>query len=146
MQATMDAPAPANNDPFSTLVDLAGLAQHDLVYVANPYTHYPLGMDQAYLDVCEMAWWLNVAGVNHYSPIIYTHPLAAVWGVDRGDVRFWIDFDKAMMKSCDALAVIKMDGWSESEGVALEIAEFHNDGKPIYTIDPATLEVQHESN
>lgn len=146
MEATMGVRAPENNDPVEMLVSLAGLAQHDLVYVATPYSRYPQGLDSAYEDACEAAWWLNCAGVNHYSPIIYTHPLAAMWGVDRLDAPFWLSFDGAMMNACDALAVIKMEGWNESEGVALEIAKFTDAGKPIYTIDPVTLKVENESN
>lgn len=142
----MQKNVPENDDFAKSLVSLSGLAQHDLTYLAGPYTKYALGMDQAYLDICEAAWWLNMAGVNAYSPVAYTHPLAAVWAVDRADGPFWLDFDQAMMKACDALVVVKMDGWTESEGVALEIAEFADAGKPIYTLDPVTLEVKREGN
>lgn len=134
------------NDLYSMLASIVALARHKLVYVASPYTHYPAGMDQAYVDVCEACWWLNAAGVDHYSPIIYTHPLAAVWGVDRADTSFWLGFDKGMIDTCDALLVVKMDGWTESDGVAYEIAEFAEAGKPIYLLDPVTLRVTDESN
>lgn len=148
----MQGPTPGNNDlaeplAIEMLVEMAGLAQHNLCYTATPYTKYAQGMDQAYMDACEVLWWLNCAGVNTYSPIAYTHPLASVWGVDKANGAFWLDFDQAMMKVCDALVVVMMDGWEESEGVALEIAEFLNAGKPIYTLDPSTLEVtRYESN
>ena len=43
MEAAMDARAfeRNNDDAFGMLVSLSQLAQHDLVYVATPYSHYP---------------------------------------------------------------------------------------------------------
>lgn len=122
------------------------LRKHSLVYVASPYTLYPHGLDRAYTDVCEVCWWLTSAGVNHYSPIIYVHPMAAIWDVDRTNGTFWINFLKPMMAACDALVVVEMDGWADSAGVAIEEAIFESNGKPVYHLNPETMELTLESS
>lgn len=124
---------------------LGELKQYDLTYIASPYSYYPTGLDRAYSDICEICWWFNVAGISHFSPIIYSHPLAAVWGVDRMNARFWLDFDTRMMGAADALIVVELDGWEDSAGVAEEIAYFEAAGKPVYHLDPLTLELRLES-
>jgi hypothetical protein len=50
-------------------------------------------------------------------------------------------FDKAIMPACDALLIAKMTGWEDSLGIAEEIKIFENWGKPMFTLDPQTLEI-----
>lgn len=120
---------------------LRGLALSDysLCYLATPYTKYPAGIEQAFVDASACAARLLKAGVKVYSPIAHTHPLAIHGGLDPLDHAIWLPFDQAMMEAADALIVAHMDGWHESYGVRHEMEFFAKAGKPIIHIDPVTL-------
>lgn len=110
-----------------------------LAYLATPYTKYEAGIEQAFIDAAKLAAKLLHAGVNVYSPITHTHPLAIYGGLDPLDHSIWLPFDEAMMKASTVLIVALMDGWRESKGVKHEIEFFDRAKKPIYWCDPVTL-------
>lgn len=126
------------------LNSLNELLQFNLCYIGSPYSFYRFGLERAYADVSEVSWFLQLAGVSHFSPILYTHPLSKMWRVDPRDASFWLDFDSSMMNVCDALVIIDLDGWQDSAGVAIETSLFEQEGKPVYHLNPATLELRHE--
>lgn len=110
-----------------------------LAYLATPYTKYPSGIEQAFIDAAKLASLLLRAGMKVYSPITHTHPIAIHGNIDPLDHAIWMPFDQAMMEAADVLLVAHMDGWQESYGVALEIKFFDDRGKPIFDLDPKTL-------
>lgn len=57
----------------------------------------------------------------------------------------WLEFDRAFMEKCDALVVGKLQSWEKSFGIAQEIKSFQEQNKPIYYINPETLEVGAEA-
>lgn len=122
------------------------LNKHSLIYVASPYSSYPHGHDRAYADVAEVCWWLRQSGIRHFSPIVYAHPLARVWGVDQGNGAFWLDFDKTMMTVSDAMVIVDLDGWADSTGIAIETAIFESYHKPVYHLNPETWELTLEGD
>lgn len=111
----------------------------NLAYLATPYTKYRAGPEQAFIDAAKLAGRLLIAGVNVYSPITHTHPIAVHGNLDPLDHAIWLPFDEAMMIAADVLIVARMDGWSESRGIAHEIQFFEESHKPIFDLDPATL-------
>lgn len=115
------------------------LKQHRLVYLGTPYTKYARGIEQAFKDAANLAATLLVAGVKVYSPIAHTHPLAIYGGLDPLDHDIWLPFDVAMMDASDAMVIGALPGWQESYGVKFEIATFRAAQKPVYLLDPATL-------
>lgn len=110
-----------------------------LAYLATPYTKYPHGIVPAFETAARLAARLLVAGVNVYSPIAHTHPLAIHGGLDPLDLSIWLPFDQTMMEAAEALIVAHMEGWEESAGIAHEVAFFTAAGKPIWDLDPATM-------
>lgn len=110
-----------------------------LAYLATPYSRYPLGIEQAFMDAAKLAALLMRMNIHVYSPIAHTHPLAVYGRIDPLDHAIWMPFDKMMMDKADVLIVAHMDGWQDSRGVAEEIAVFERAGKPIYDLDPRTL-------
>lgn len=112
-----------------------------LKYLAMPYTKFPGGPVAAF----EAAARLTAKLLNErhlvYSPIVHTHPIAMVGGIDPFNHDIWLPFDEAMMEAADELYVAKLPGWEESYGVAHEIKRFKEMGKPVTFIDPDTLEV-----
>lgn len=117
------------------------LKNFDLLYVGTPYTRYKGGIEPAFVDACKLTARLVQAGVNVYSPIAHTHPIAIHGGLDPLDLTLWLDFDAAMMMKADAMIVARLDGWDKSSGVRHEIDVFEAAGKPVFHLDPATLEV-----
>lgn len=110
-----------------------------LAYLGTPYSKYPLGISQAFIDAAKLAGLLMRTGVKIYSPIVHTHPLAIYARIDPHDHSIWLPFDEAMMKVCDAMIVAHMDGWEQSYGIAHEVKFFEAAGKPIFDCDPRTL-------
>lgn len=121
---------------------IADVAKYDLVYLATPYSKYPKGLDQAFKDAANLAGKLLKMGVKVYSPIAHTHPIAIHGNLDPYDHRIWLPFDEAIMAKADAMVVAKMDGWSESKGIAHEIGVFGQAEKPIYYLDIDSFEVR----
>lgn len=110
-----------------------------LAYLATPYSKYTPGIEAAFIDASKLAARLMLSGVQVYSPIAHTHPLAVHGGIDPLDLSIWLPFDEAMMKACDVLIVAHMQGWEESTGIAHEVKFFEDAGKRIYDLDPIAL-------
>jgi hypothetical protein len=118
------------------------LRRFSLCYLATPYSKYKGGdLALAFQDAAALAASLLIEGIKVYSPIAHTHPLAVFSHLDPLDHSIWLPFDEAMMEAADALIVAHMDGWEESFGIAHEIKKFVADGKPIFDLDPATLQL-----
>lgn len=109
-----------------------------LAYLATPYSRYPAGPVSAFIDAATLAARLLRAGVNAYSPIAHTHPLAVYGNLDQFDHSIWLPFDELMMSRCDTLIVAHMEGWQESKGIAHEVAFFERAMKPIFDLPDIT--------
>jgi hypothetical protein len=112
---------------------------HALAYLATPYSRYPAGLHQAFIDASALAALLLTMGVKCYSPIAHTHPLALYGGLDPLDHALWLGFDAVMMDRCEVLIVAHLSGWQESRGIAHEVEVFAAAGKPIYDLEPQPL-------
>ena len=124
------------------MTTLHDLRRFDLIYVGTPYTRYPAGIEQAFIDACKLTARLLREGLKVYSPIAHTHPIAIHGGIDPLDLAIWLPFDAAIMEKADAMLIGKLTGWLESTGVRHEINTFDIAGKPIFEVDPSTLEVR----
>lgn len=98
-------------------------------------------LEDAFIEAAKLAAKLMLAGVKVYSPIAHTHPLAIHGRLDPLDHSIWLPFDEAMLTVCDTLIVAQMDGWQESRGIAHEVAFFETAGKPIFDLDPDSLQM-----
>ena len=110
-----------------------------LIYLASPYSDPAPDVMEARFDVvCEAAARLMRDGVNVFSPIAHTHPIAQ-HGLPK-DWTFWSQYDRLYLETCSELWVLMMEGWKESRGVAAEIAIMRLLEKPVRFIDADTLE------
>lgn len=125
------------------MIHLHDLRRFDLIYVGTPYTRYPAGIEAAFQDACKLTARLLREGLKVYSPIAHTHPIAIHGGIDPLDLGIWLPFDAAIMAKSDAMLIGKLAGYMESKGVQHEISTFELAGKPVYEVDPITLEVRH---
>lgn len=104
-------------------------------YVATPYSKYAKGIEAAFVDASRIMGVLVRAGYSVFSPIVHTHPIAMLSGMDPLDHAFWLKFDEDMMDAAGGLVVAKMPGWDESAGIAIEVERFKAAGKPIEYIN-----------
>lgn len=111
-----------------------------LAYLATPYSKYKNGdLNAAFIDASKLAARLLTIGVKVYSPIAHTHPLAIHGGLDPLDHAIWLPFDETMMNVSNVLIVAHMEGWRESFGITHEVDFFGRQNKPIFDLDPVTL-------
>lgn len=117
------------------------LQKFGLVYLGTPYSKFPDGIVAAFEQAAALTGRLLTAGVRAYSPIAHTHPIAIYGGLDPLDHTIWLPFDAAIMEKSDAIAVAKMESWERSYGIKHEIEVFTKAGKPVFYLDPVTMEV-----
>ena len=122
-----------------------------MIYLAAPYTHPdPKVMDERVYKATEVAAMLiALFGVAVLSPLTLTHPIAKVLeeqhGLESGpeaklDHNFWVgSYDAALLRACDTIAVLQLDGWSESTGVQMELDLAEEYGMKVIIINPFYL-------
>lgn len=119
-----------------------------LYYMASVYTQFPRGLEQAYIEASKCAAMLLRRGMNVFSPIAHSHPIAIYGAIDAVDHDFWMRLDKAILDECDALLVVMMPGWRDSRGIKAEIEHAKESGKQIVFYSWPMLEereVEYES-
>ena len=110
-----------------------------LRYLASPYTAYPGGMEQAFIDVAILAGRLFAIGIPTFSPIAHAFPYVKYGNLDPLDYPAWKPVQERLMDACDSLIVAHMDGWEKSVGIAHEVAYFERSNKPIFDLDIVAL-------
>lgn len=119
-----------------------------LYYMASVYTQFPKGQEQAYIEASKCAATLLKRGMNVFSPIAHSHPIAVHGAIDAIDHDFWMRLDKAILDECDILLVVMMPGWRESRGIKAEIEHAREAGKQTVFYSWPMLEereIEHES-
>ena len=104
-------------------------AQKDeLIYLAAPFTAAPELQIQRQIEIEDYTVRMILDGVLVFSPIAFCANIWIVHSVKDVDPYEW---DLRMLRKCDRLVVLMLDGWRESKGVGLEIAEAERLGMPI---------------
>lgn len=118
-------------------VDTSALPRGAVVYLASPYTHEDAEVVATRYRVTRAATAAMLrAGVHVYSPIVHCHALARVHALPT-DAGFWRAYNHAMIERCDVVAVLTIDGWRESEGVAGECAHAQTCGLDVVHVEVA---------
>lgn len=103
----------------------------DIVYLASPYSHKDKFVEHIrFIKVCKAAGNLRRIGLSCHAPIASAHPISQICDLPK-DWSFWCDRDRAFLKVCKALVVLKLDGWDKSVGVAAELEEARRMSLPI---------------
>lgn len=109
-----------------------------MIYLASPYTHSdPLVRERRFQSACAATAGLMRAELLVFSPIVHGHSLVE-FGLPI-DWSYWERFDRAWLVRCSWLAVLTIDGWDKSEGVAAEVKIAGEIEKPVRYLDPLTL-------
>lgn len=117
---------------MSSTDHLTTLAGDGFLYLATPYSKHPEGIDAAFRYACHAAGRLLSHGVNVFSPIAHSHPIAIYGNVDPLSHEIWLAADRPFMQAACGMIVVMMPGWETSYGVQQEIAAFTEMNKPIH--------------
>jgi len=110
-----------------------------MIYLASPYSHPEAKVRQERFDlVCAATARLLSDGHLVFSPVAHSHPLTR-FGLPCG-FEFWEAFDFEMLSFCDALWIFTLDGWTGSLGVRREMRIARELQKPVFDVQPTTLE------
>jgi len=105
-------------------------------YLASPYSH-PDGSIrlQRYVGVMDAAAWLAQQRLVVYSPIAHWHPIATRHSLGL-DAKSWEHINSTMITSATSLTMLLIPGWSESEGMSMELRFARARAMPVYWLKP----------
>lgn len=121
-------PTPASNEELFAF--MRGLQGEGFWYVASPYSKYPAGREQAFIDASKFGAKLINEGIKVFVPIPHSHPIAVYGTVRADDHDTWLAQDKAIAQFACGIAMIGMPGLDESTGVTREREWFRSWNKP----------------
>lgn len=107
-----------------------------VIYLAAPYSDPDRNVRVARVEaITKYAAKLFNSGKFVFSPLTHSHHIAEAgnmglaWGT-------WREFDIEMLRKCDSMIVLKLDGWEKSNGVKAEVAEAIALSIPITYCEP----------
>lgn len=113
--------------------------EETFLYLASPYRHKQPRVE-AYRArmAAEIAGMLKTEGLMVFSPVAHGHAIAEqVPELSRAEwASTWLRHGKMMLRLSHAVAVLRLHGWEESEGVAVEMSEAGRRGIPLFPLDP----------
>jgi len=110
-----------------------------LSYLACPYMHEnETVIEERFQLITKIAAHLITKGILVISPITHNHPINKSGLIERC-WETWKEFDTELIKRCDQMIVIKINGWKESTGVQAEIKIAEKLGKPIKYMENAWI-------
>jgi len=77
-------------------------------------------MERRYEEVCAFCATAAIAGYNVYSPIAHWHPIAKKHLLPK-DESWWKEANEDILKRCDQLWILRLDGWLQSDGILREV-------------------------
>jgi nucleoside 2-deoxyribosyltransferase len=111
-----------------------------IIYLASPYSHPEESIRQRrYHLACRTAAKLMASDIVVFSPLANTIPAVEFGGLELSHQGF-LRLDLPMLRRCDELLLLCLDGWQESIGVQQELGEAIAFHKPITTITEAEIE------
>ena len=106
-----------------------------MIYLASPYSSDNSDVRLVrFYKACSAAARLMRKGMHVLSPIAHSHFIAECGGLP-GDWKFWREFDLELLKACDSMTVLMLEGWRESKGVQAEIKIAEEMGMPVTYIE-----------
>lgn len=110
-----------------------------MIYLATPYADPSEGVVARRVQIInKVTISLLERGQPVFSPITYGCPLKQL-GINFKQ-EDWYRFDLQILAKCSMLMVAKLDGWRQSRGVRLEIAEAQRLGMPIVYLEWSDIE------
>jgi hypothetical protein len=105
-----------------------------MIYLASPYSDpNPAVRENRYIVTRVFTLWALEQPLPMFSPSVYGHEFGAQLGYV---FEAWQTLNDAMVRACEQVWVLRLDGWDKSRGVAHEIELARSLGKPILYVDP----------
>lgn len=106
-----------------------------LVYLGAPYGDYDPAVMLARMErVSEVSAQFIAAGIHSVSPLSNHY---YIWDRDiPGNWKFWADYCLNLIRRCDEVVIVTIDGWIKSGGVQAEINIAKALNIPVHLIDP----------
>ena len=112
-----------------------------LLYLAIPYSHSDKAIrEYRFRTACRASAVLMKHGIVVFSPLSHSIPIAEYVGDIESEHDFWLSQDIPILRRCDELLILGIDGWTESKGVKQEMFEALRLRKPITVIDEADID------
>jgi len=94
------------------------------IYLACPYWHNdPNIRESRVITATKAAGQLIYQGWTVFSPLTHSHLICQELGnCEDGDL--WMEHALAFLDWAHTLGILRLEGWEESEGIAIEIAEW----------------------
>lgn len=106
-----------------------------MIYLATPYSHPdPAVRESRFHLACLIAGRMMANGELVFCPIAHSHPIAEKAELPKG-FEYWERFDRTMIRACSKVVICKMEGWTESVGIAAEIRIAEELHKPVEFIE-----------
>jgi hypothetical protein len=121
--------------PLRTIESLRASKIETFWYICSPYAKYRHGKEAAFEDACMWAAKLIKAGVPAFSPIAHSHSIASIAVMDKDSHDLWMPQDLSILRGAQGVLIAPMEGWLESKGVAMEVADAWRQDKPVFLID-----------
>lgn len=91
------------------------------LYLASPYTHPDPSIRQLRFEEAERALsWMLKQNIWTYSPIVHCHQMALRNNLPT-NYEFWHEYNCAMIRASEGLAILQIEGWELSKGMKAEV-------------------------
>lgn len=104
------------------------------IYLASPYSGTEKEQHKRFIAACKATVKLMESGEIVYSPIVHGHTVAKHMR-DKSH-EFWMKQCYPMLELASLMCVLKLDGWEQSKGVALEIDFARQCNIPVVFLAP----------
>lgn len=114
-----------------------------MLYICSVYSRFAKGNTEKELALREKRYQytakrvgeiMNQGTLGVFSPIVHCHLPANLVGMPK-DYNFYKDNDRHMITKSDAVVVLKMPLWDESEGITDEVKFAKSLNKPIIYLE-----------
>ena len=108
--------------------------ENKILYLAAPYSASDHKTEKRrFKKTCEVQAKLMTAGIAVFSPLANSIPAVELGGLAINHAEF-MRFDNIILRRCNEVLVLALDGWQESKGVQEEINEAIALRKPVLVI------------
>ena len=104
-------------------------------FLSSPLAHESPAVIEDRARVAGEAWaWLTCYGYAPFAPAVRRRRQAIRYGMPMNAMA-WADVNRARFNECGCLVVLRLIGWQDSQGVAMEMKWAQGAGKPILFMD-----------
>lgn len=106
-----------------------------MLYLASPYSHPDPVVRARRAELARRATAILMEkGYHVFSPIAHSVAVEAYLS-HKQPHKFWMSQCYAMLRRCERLVVLRIDGWEQSKGVRLEIKAARSIEMPVDYFD-----------